>query len=93
MGECIVGGLASRDIVVGYYTGDGAATRTISLGFTPNVVSVNAVSNTDSGRAVTGSSSTSLLSITTNGFVVGGAVAPYFSLNSANIKYTYLAGK
>jgi len=90
--------------VTGTYTGDGASSRTISLGFTPSIVMVErkGVAIAEIERAIATSEqnayhpdqSTLLLSITSGGFIV------YYSASGATVKtntsgsvYKYIAFK
>ena len=106
MGECIVGGLSSTEIIAGTYTGDGAATRTINLGFTPKwVLVINATGIFDSagstvysGLAVSGNSATGPVTITNGGFVViaNQSIDSYGTKAWTNMQdkvYNYIAGK
>ena len=96
----------SGKIVTGTYTGNGAASRTISLGFTPKAVFVadpysNSYSSVPADRggfAVTGSPAYSRynvesVKITTNGFVVRFSNTSGESVltNMKDIIYNYLA--
>ena len=84
-------------ILYGTYTGDGTATRTISLPFTPVFVIIKDAS----GKAVTFVTTTGALRIysdirngsvfttTTNGFIVG--ADPYVAINSTDRVYEYIA--
>lgn len=85
-------------VLYGTYTGNGTATRTISLSFTPVLVIIKDVSL----KAVTFVTTTGALRIysdktrtypvyttTTNGFIVG--TDPYVAINSTDRVYEYIA--
>ena len=92
----IEGALAEcAHVVAGVYRGDGAASRTIDLGFKPKAVlvmdggySLKNGSNTNGGLAVTGRDSLAV-SLSDNGFTV--VQQNYYCTNSLNINYHYLA--
>lgn len=92
MGECIVGGISSTEIIAGTYMGDGAATRTINLSFTPKwVLLVEGRGRTSEGTSIYGglclpdmpvfdrsdASNKRAMQITTDGFAVGYLASGY----------------
>lgn len=102
MGECIVEGLSGTEIVAGTYTGDGASSRIINLGFTPkwvlvlcNGVTTDACANSsyyvhEGGLAVTGTPARDgIVEIVAGGFrVVETTYASYTNMRYSNTKDT-----
>lgn len=96
---------AARPFVRGTYTGDGTASRTISLAFTPSAVLVvakngdtlSAGSNMYGGLAVTGSDVNdgivTALAVTTNGFIVYYNSGDARRTNQNTAVYHYIAFK
>ena len=91
---------AKCEVVIGTYTGDGAATRVITLGFAPKAVMVcgdNRFGASTSAFALQGETLMSdtflLLSVHATGFSCGyGSDYPYEALtNMQNTKYQYIA--
>lgn len=91
---------SSAKIINGYYSGNSAKTRTISLGITPKAVFVyradgkaNYNDCSYSGLAVTGSNAVNrtqtLIGITNGGFTV--SVESYGELNKSSYAYHYVA--
>lgn len=90
----------NSNIVIGTYTGDGAAIRTINVGFTPRAVIVAGHSGFE-GRGSQGFATAELgtmesgansLTITTNGFnIYLGSGAYYPETNRLNTLYNYMA--
>ena len=90
------------EVIIGSYTGDGAATRTISLGFTPKAVLVEDSSGTREsggtrydGFALQGApcygQGANVVEIVSGGFRV--AESSYTKTNSSGASYRYLAFK
>ena len=90
----------NEKIVLGTYTGDGTATRTINLGFTPCAVEVykSDGQQTDSGSldikgglALTGKPCGNAIAITENGFTVACDFSKDLHTNQDNLIYYFKA--
>lgn len=97
------------DIVTGTYTGDDAASRTISLGFQPKALFIEAqdgrrdASRISGGLALPGapmcrwsgsaSGGPAVLQLTASGFQVSNDTSIYGHLNNNTMNYRYLAVK